>query len=53
MFGILEVWLETEFAANLLADAGNGFDLAQLIDRLGVICDRAEAIHSNRNRAHT
>ncbi len=50
--GVGEIGFEAEILFNLRADVRLGFDAAQFIDGLGVVGDRAKAVHGNRHRRH-
>ena len=52
ILGVLEVGVEAEVALDLLLDVRDAFDLAQFIDRLGVVGDRAVAVHGDGHRPH-
>ena len=52
MLGLFEVHVEPEFLLELAADAGNLFDLAQLIHALRVVGHRTVGIHGDGHRPH-
>ena len=52
ILGILEVRAETEIFLDVFLDTLAAFDLAQFIDRLGIIRDRAIAVHRDGHRSH-
>ncbi len=52
ILGVFKVCVETEVAFDFFLDAFAAFNLAQLKDRLGVVGDRAVAVHGNRHRPH-
>ena len=50
---LLEIRFKAKFFLDFFFNTGDGFDQRQLVDGLGVIGNRAIAVNSNRNRAHT
>jgi hypothetical protein len=51
-FGGTEVEIEAEIPLDFLLNARNLLNGGQLIDRLGVVSDRAVAVHGDRHRPH-
>ena len=52
VLGRLEVDVEAVVLPDLLLDAGDRLDERQLVDRLGVVGDRAVGVDGDRHRAH-
>ena len=52
VLGVLEVGVEAEVGLDLLLHVLDALDLAQFIDGLGVVGDRAVAVHGDGHRPH-
>ena len=52
VLGLLEVGLEAEVLLDLLLDVRERLDVRELVDRLGVVGDRAVGVDRDGDRAH-
>src|SRR5579859_2016615 len=51
-FGVFKVGIETEFLDDIVLDAFEGFNLAELVNGLGVVSNRPVAVHRNGDGTH-